>query len=267
MVKEKRKKGEGLVMLTLIGLGLNDERDLTLRGIEAAKEADKVYYELYTGKWLGSVESLQKILGKEQVFPLRRQDLEEGSARILEEAKGKKIAILIQGDPMVATTHSSLLMDARSLGIETGVVHNSSIFSAVAETGLHVYKFGATVTIPFLEKTGGKFSKSVYDTIKDNKKAGLHTLCLLDVGVDGGTFMTPRRATGLLMGMERQFGEGVIESYQKIIVFSRAGGDSKIFYGEIETLSEGLDLTPSVLIVPGKLHFTEEEFLEKFGSK
>ena len=255
-------------MLTLIGLGLNDERDLTLRGIEAAKKAEKVYCELYTGKWLGSIESLQKILGKEQVFPLRRQDLEEGSMKVLEEAKRKDIAILIQGDPMVATTHSSLLMDARKLGIDTRIIHNSSIFSAVAETGLHIYKFGSTVTIPFLEKTGGKFSKSVYDAIMRNKMAGLHTLCLLDVGAEGGSFMSPKRAAGILMGMERQFGEGAIEPCQKIVVFSNAGGDSRTFYGEIEVLDPEIsELTPSVLIIPGKMHFTEEEFLQTFGSK
>lgn len=251
-------------MLILTGLGLSDEYDLTLRGIDAAKKADKVYCEFYTGKWLGSIENLQKIIGR-QVFILRRQDLEEGSARILNEAKQKNVVIFAQGDPMIATTHSSLLIEAKKLGVETKVIHNSSIVSAIGETGLHVYKFGATVTIPFMEKTGGKLSKSVYDTIRQNKMSGLHTLCLLDVSSDAKAFMNPSQAVDLILAMERQFGEGVIGPAQKIVVFCRAGNDSKIFYDEIEAFQAGaVSATPAVLVILGKTHFTEEEFLKKF---
>ena len=35
-------------MLYLIGLGLGDERDITLRGLEAVKKCSKVYLEAYT---------------------------------------------------------------------------------------------------------------------------------------------------------------------------------------------------------------------------
>lgn len=35
-------------MLYIIGLGLGDERDITLRGLEAVKKCDKVYIEAYT---------------------------------------------------------------------------------------------------------------------------------------------------------------------------------------------------------------------------
>lgn len=252
-------------MLNLIGLGLSDEYDLTLRGIDTAKKSDKVYCEFYTGKWLGSVENLQKIIGK-QVFILKRQDLEENAGRILNEATKKNIVIFVQGDPLIATTHSSLLIEAKKLGIETKIIHNSSIFSAVGETGLHAYKFGATVTIPFMEKTGGKLSKSIYDTIRQNKMSGLHTLCLLDVSFDARVFMSPSQAVDLLLAMERQFGEGVIEPAQKIVVLCRAGSDSQIFYNEIETFQAGvISATPAVVIIPGRLHFTEQEFLQKFG--
>ena len=51
-------------MLTLIGLGLYDEKDLTLRGIEQAKKADKAYIELYTSKWHGNIKNLEKLIGK-----------------------------------------------------------------------------------------------------------------------------------------------------------------------------------------------------------
>lgn len=35
-------------MLYLIGLGLSDEKDVTVRGLEAIKGSDRVYLEAYT---------------------------------------------------------------------------------------------------------------------------------------------------------------------------------------------------------------------------
>ena len=40
-------------MLVLIGLGLYDEKDISIRGIEEAKSSAKVYAELYTNIWKG----------------------------------------------------------------------------------------------------------------------------------------------------------------------------------------------------------------------
>lgn len=252
-------------MLTLIGLGLSDESDMTLRGVDAARSAEKVYMEMYTGKWSGSVERLHSMLGKDHISLLKRRDLEEDAGKIINEAKTRKVAILVQGDPLVATTHSSVFVEAKKRGVETRVVHSSSIFSAIAETGLHIYKFGSTVTLPFMEKTGGKLPRSVYDSIKENKSRGLHTLCLLDVGDYDGAPMNPRQAVDLLLAMERQFGEGVIGPAQKVVVLCSAGSGSKILYDEIEAVQAGSgNDTPSVIVVPGKLHFAEEDFLQSF---
>ena len=70
--------------LTLIGLGLYSERDLSLNSIEEAKNSDIVYIELYTSKWYGNLNNLEKIIGKE-VTELKRKDLEENSSKIVEE--------------------------------------------------------------------------------------------------------------------------------------------------------------------------------------
>ncbi len=51
-------------MLTFIGLGLFDEYDISLKGLEAIREADLVYAEFYTSclmgtnleKWRNSME-------------------------------------------------------------------------------------------------------------------------------------------------------------------------------------------------------------------
>lgn len=35
-------------MLYLVGLGLSDEKDITVRGLEVVRKADRVYLEAYT---------------------------------------------------------------------------------------------------------------------------------------------------------------------------------------------------------------------------
>ncbi|MEM5801783.1 MAG: diphthine synthase [Candidatus Aenigmatarchaeota archaeon] len=249
-------------MLTFIGLGLFDEKDISLRSIEEAKKADKIYIELYTSKWFGSLENLEKIVGK-KIIVAKRSDLEENSEKILEEAKKSKIIIFVLGDPLVATTHSSLILEARKRGIKTKIIHNASIISAIGETGLHLQKFGPYVTIPFPERTKGKLPESIYDVIKMNKIRGLHTLCLLDINEN--KVMNPKEAIKILLDLENLKKENLITKDSKIIVLSKAGSDdSKIVFNTIKNLQRMEINTPAVLIIPGKLHFTEEEFLSSF---
>ena len=253
-------------MLTLIGLGLFDEKDLSLRGIEEARKADKAYLELYTTAWLGDLKKLEEIVGK-KIQVLSRKDLEENSEKILNEAREKNVVVFVGGDPLVATTHSALILEAMKLKIKTKIVHNSSIISAIAETGLHVYKFGPCVTIPLPEKTKGKLPESVYEIIKMNKRRGLHTLCLLDIDAEKEKFMKVREAIEILLELEEKRKEEVIDKNEKIVVFSRAGSDEvEIFFEAMEKLKEKEIELPAVLIIPGLLHFTEKEFLEAISS-
>jgi len=250
------------MMLTLIGLGLYNEQDLTLRGLDIARKADSLYMELYTSKWFGNLKNLENIIGK-RIKILRRDDLEEKSKNIVEEAIEKNIVIFVLGDPLIATTHSSLILDARKLGIPTNVIHNASIMSAIGETGLHMYKFGPTITIPFPEKTKGKLPESVYETIKMNRSRGLHTLCLLDVIAEDEKYMTPNEAMEILLNVEDKRKESVFNQETEIVVFVKAGGNSSIVFGKVKDLLNKSYETPAVLIIPGILHFTEREFLEK----
>lgn len=249
-------------MLTLIGLGLYDEKDLTLRGIDAAKQADEVYIELYTSVWHGK-EELEKIVGK-GIGELSREDLEQGAYKIVGKAKTKNVVVFISGDPLVATTHSILLEEARKGGVETKIIHNASMVSAIAETGLHIYKFGATATVPFREKTGGKLPESVYDVVKLNKRVGLHTLLLLDI--DGGRCMGAQEGMKILLALEEARKENIFTTDTKAIVFARAGSsDSKIWFGRVDNLLEtDFGNPPMVLIIPSILHFAEKEYLENF---
>jgi len=258
-------------MLSLIGLGLYDEKDLTLRGLEKAKNADKVYAEFYTSKWYGDVEKLEKIIEK-KIEIVDRRDLEEESNKIIEEAKSKEVVIFVLGDPLVATTHTSLLSDAKKARVKTEIVHNASIYSAVGETGLHLYKFGRTVTIPFPEKT--EFGRTVTipfpektestDTlvyaIGENMRIGLHTLLLLDVISERKKYMRPEEGMKILLKMGKNF----FTEDTEIIVFARAGSDKPlIVHGKVKDLIEkDFGEPPFVMIILGKLHFTEKEYLE-----
>jgi diphthine synthase len=250
------------MVLILIGIGLYDEKDISLRGMEEAKKADKLYMELYTSFWHGSLQSLEKLVGK-KITVLKRKDLEENFDIILDEAKNQNIVILVQGDPLVQTTHSVLILEARKREIKTKVIHNASIISAIAETGLHPQKFGPFVTIPFPEKTRGKLPESVYEVIKMNKARGLHTLCLLDVIAEENKYMTIAEALNSLLILEGKRRENVLSNDLPIIGISRLGSTSQIIkFGKLKDLFK-IDFGPPpyCIIVPGILHFTEKEFL------
>jgi diphthine synthase len=59
------------------------------------------------------------------------------------------------------------------------VVHNASVLNGVGVTGLQLYNFARTVTIPFWTETWKP--TSFYDKIKVNLNFGMHTLCLLGI--------------------------------------------------------------------------------------
>src|SRR3989344_4848305 len=166
-------------MLYLISLGF-EEKDLSLKGLEAAKACGLLYLESYTNKLFADTKKLSKLVGKE-IRPADRMTMENESDKILEEAKKQNVGVLIPGDALAATTHISLVLDAKRKGIPIEVIHGPSIFTVIGETGLQLYKFGMTTTLPFPEQK----SASWYEVIKMNLKNGLHTLVLLDVKVSG----------------------------------------------------------------------------------
>jgi len=243
--------------LILIGLGLFDEKDISLRAIEEAKKSDKVYIEFYTSKWHGNLKNLTQIIGKD-LIELKRKDLEEDSSKIIEEAKERKIAIFVQGDPLIQTTHLSLLLEARKNKIETKIIHNASILSAIGETGLHVQKFGQYVTIPFPEKTKGKQPESIFEIIKENRKRSLHTLCLLDVISEENKYMKINE------GLEILLSGRVITKGDKLVVFAKAGSEKPLILYDTANnlLKSNIKDIPTIIVIPGKLHFTEKEYLE-----
>ena len=247
-------------MLYLISLGLYDEKDMSLRALETAKKCDMLYCEFYTNKNKTTPEKLSKFIGK-SVKKLNRSDLEENAEKILKEAKTKDVGIFVGGDVLSATTHISLVLDAKKAGIKTEVIHSSSIFTAIAETGLQLYNFGKTTTLPFPEK--GYSPTGPYDMVLQNKKLGLHTLILLDTKPDKQ--MDVKKGLEILLELEKQKKKKLFTKKTKVVAACELGGKGIIKYDTIESLirNKGLeDKTPAVIIVPGKLHFLEKEFLD-----
>ncbi len=199
-------------MLYLIGLGIWDEGDISLNGVKAARKAKKVYAETYTSAWGGNLKKLEKEIGK-QIKLIGRADMEERSARLIKEAKKADVAILVPGDPLSATTHSSLVAEANDSKVEVRIIHSSSIFTAVAATGLSLYSFGKTVTVVTPSK---KYKPdSYYSTIQKNMANGMHTLVLLDIK------MSVQEGLTVLMDLERRKQGKVFSPKTRLLITSR----------------------------------------------
>jgi len=241
-------------MLYLIGLGIGSELDISLRGVEACMKAKEAYAEMYTARWPGDLKRLEKII-KKNITVIQRKNMEEEVKQLVKLGKNSDIAVLVPGDPLTATTHLNVLMEAREQNVKTAIIHSSSILTAVAETGLSVYNFGRTVTI--VRPVKGYAPTSFYDSAAHNKKLGMHTLLLLDVNMDTG------EALEILMKIEQQKKQGLIDSDKMLIAASGLGTPkSVIMYDRVLQLLKKPLEPPAVLILPGKMHFTEEEFLK-----
>jgi diphthine synthase len=244
-------------LITLVSIGINSHQDLSLKGIQAAREADKVYAETYTMKLDTTIPELEEVIGK-KITPLKRNGMEEQADQLLQEAKTCNIAILVGGDALSATTHISLLLDAREDGVETKVIHGSSIFTSITDTGLSLYKFGKTVTIPLPEK--GPVDTAIR-TVKENYENGLHTLILLDLNMAEEKYLTIPHA------IQRLIDTGEFNPETLLVGAARLG--SRFPTIKADTAQELLHIDfgepPHTIIAPGKLHFMEEEALESLA--
>jgi diphthine synthase len=251
------KKGS----LTFIGIGLYDEKDISLKGLEFIKKSDDIYAEFYTAKLVGTtVEKLEKLYGK-KIIVLDREQTEKGDM-VIDTALSQNVVFLTAGDSMTATTHVDLRIRAEVKGIKTRVIHGSSIVTAISGLlGLQNYKFGRTTTLAYPEKE--YFPTSPYDVIRDNKKMGLHTMVLLDIQEDKKRYMTANEAMRLLLEMENIKKEGLINEETVVCVVACAGSEGQVVRADtlknLEKIDFGLPL--HTVVIPGKLHFMEIEAL------
>ena len=246
--------------LYIIGLGLGNEKDITVKGLELIKQSNVVYLESYTSLLQCSHLNLEKMYGK-KVQKAMRMDVEEDKNKILEQAKTKKVSLLVIGDPMSATTHVDLLLRAKKENIHVEVVHNASILTAIGIIGLQLYKFGKITSIPFPQDNFQP--ETPYDVLKINKKNAMHTLFLLDLKPEENKFMTVKQALEYLLFLESKRKQKVLNQNTLAIGCARIGSDNVNKTGKIKDLLQfDFGKAPHCVIIPAKMHFMEEEALE-----
>ncbi|KAK9796261.1 hypothetical protein WJX73_007243 [Symbiochloris irregularis] len=263
------------MVLHIIGLGLHDEKDITVRGLEIVRQCSRVYLENYTSILMVDSSKLEEFYG----VSVTVADREMESDKMLEGADKTDVAFLVVGDPFGATTHNDFQLRARELGIPVNVIHNASIMNAVGACGLQLYRFGEAISIVFFIDTWKP--DSWYSKMLENRRRGLHTLCLLDIQVKEpsweslarGTkdyqpprFMSVRTAIEQLLEVEESRQEGAVSSDLVCVGLARVGcPDQRIVAG---TLAELLDVEfgPPLhsLCIPGTVHSVEEEMLNMY---
>jgi len=248
-------------MLYLVGLGLYDEKDISLKGLEALKSSDVVYAEFYTARLFGGDLGYLENLTGADIKILQREEVEEENIP-LKNALNNKVAFLTAGDPLVATTHTDLLIEARKLGIEVRVIHSSSILSAAPGlAGLQAYKFGKVTTIPRPEEN--YFPHSPYDVIASNLKMDLHTLALLDIQAHRDYYMTANEGLNYLLEVAQNREDEILTGDSLVVVLARAGAPEPLVHADQikKLVKEDFGGPLHCLIIPGKLHFLEAEAL------
>ncbi|XP_023935883.2 diphthine methyl ester synthase [Bicyclus anynana] len=266
-------------MFYLIGLGLGDAKDITVKGLEIVKKCDKVLLEGYTSILTVGKDALEDFYGRPLIVA-DRELCESNIDDFLKEAKTNDIALLVVGDPLGATTHTDMLLRAKEYGVETQIVHNASIMNAVSCCGLQLYNFGETVSIPYWTETWKP--DSFFEKIVGNHSRNLHTLCLLDIKVKEPTeesltkkvrqYMEPKfmsvkeAAKQLVQIVENQTDTGISKS-SLAIGLSRVGApDQKIAamsLGDMQNHELGAPLHSLVIPAP-ELHPLEIDYLAQF---
>ncbi|XP_070494194.1 diphthine methyl ester synthase [Chironomus tepperi] len=274
-------------MLYVIGLGLGDAKDITVKGLEILKRCELVYLESYTSILTCGKEEMEKFYEKE-IIVADRDFVEQEADIMLNNAETKEVAFLVVGDPFSATTHTDLILRAKERGIKFQIIHNASIMNAVGSCGLQLYHFGETISIPFW--TDSWKPESFYEKIKANRLHGLHTLCLLDIKVKEPTFesMTKKKkeymppkfmtvseaADQLLQIVEKKKSEGIQDlAYDENSIFvgvARIGHESqKIIVCSLAEMKI-FDLGPplhSLVLPSNNLHELERDYLQQFSEK
>jgi diphthine synthase len=247
-------------MLTFIGLGLSDEKDISVKGLDAVRSADVVYLETHTSRLTGTTRAAMERFYGRPVVPVTREEMEVRPGEILARAKVGQVALLCGGDPMISTTHADLRLRARAAGVETRIIHGASIESAICgETGLQNYRFGKSTSIPF--PSGSWFPTTPLETVLANLALRLHTLVFLDI--QEGRFMTVPEGIALLGEMAARISRPAPDF---LVGIARAGSpDAFVAAGSPARLA-ALDFGPPlhILVVPAELHPVEQEYLEAF---
>ncbi len=227
-------------------MGLKPEH-ISEEALRIAKSCDERILDGYTTPVPERfVNTVEEKVGK--IYVARREDLEEGAKELVRRALHKDLALLVWGDPFVATTHVMIRNMAEELGVSWKYVPGITILSVIPSLlGLQHYRFGKVVTIPKMWKS----TPSFFEKIANNRKMGAHTLCLVDIG------MSMKDALRALSYWSSKNGEKVGE----IAGIARATWENQMVC--VGGLNELLELEwgapPFSIVVPADMHPEEQE--------
>ncbi|KAI4190194.1 MAG: hypothetical protein L6R41_000940 [Letrouitia leprolyta] len=267
-------------MLFFVGLGLADETDITVKGLNVVKTAERVYLEAYTSILLVDKDKLEVYYGR-PIIIADREMVESSSDEILAGADRVDVAFLVVGDPFGATTHTDLVLRARELSIPIRSIHNASIMSAVGVTGLQLYNFGQTVSMVFFTESWKP--SSFYDRVKENRDIGLHTLMLLDIKVkeqslenlargrriyEPPRYMTASQCAAQMLEIEEDRAENAYGPDSLAVGVARLGAHGqRMAAGTLKQLTE-VDLGPplhSLVLLGRRAHDMERDYIREYS--
>jgi diphthine synthase len=247
-------------MLTFVGLGLYDERSVTVAGRDATRAADRVVAEFYTSKLAGATVADLEAYHDIDIEVRDRAGVEQSPDDVLDDAADRDVVFLTAGDTMISTTHVDLRLRAHERGIDTRVVHGTTAQTAASSlTGLQNYRFGKATTLPFERSTAGEgVPASVVETIEENRERGLHTLVFLDIDAANDDYMRGDHAAGLLA-------DAWTDTLG--VVIARAGSPDPVVRADrLSTLAgESFGDPLHLLVVPGDCHHVERDALVALG--
>ncbi|MAG45442.1 MAG: diphthine synthase [Nanoarchaeota archaeon] len=242
--------------LYIIGLGLSDEKDISLKALETIKKCKEIYLENYTSLLQVPYKKLENLY-KKKIILANRKLIENEFTDVIKKAKRINIALLIPGDIFSATTHISIFQEAKKLKIKTEIIHNASILTAVGLTGLELYKFGRVASIPFDNIN----ITTPMEILRSNRENNLHTLFLLDLNNENQDYLNIKKAIEYLI-------ENNLSKTTRAIACARLGSKNQIIKsGSLESLkNKNYGSPPYCLIIPAKnLHFLEEEMFQSWS--
>ena len=247
-----------MATLWFVGVGLGGPEDLGPRARGILARAGALFAEEYTSRTPdGTWDALARLAGRPLVR-LTRAELE--SERPIRAALGEQeeVALLVPGDPFTATTHLALRVAVEAWGHRWAYLPAASVLTAAPGwLGLIAYRFGRPVSLPFPDP---RFApRSPIESLRSNRRQGLHTLVLLDLHPEEGRFLTAPEAVRILADRE----PAPLELFRpgtEIGAVARVGTTAPAaWFGPWEAIEEA-ELGPPLhcVIVPApELHFEE----------
>ncbi|WP_338601709.1 diphthine synthase [Sulfolobus tengchongensis] len=249
--------------LSLVGLGIS-RKFITQDAIDTLNSSDIIIFDKYTSRSCDiNINTLRELVKGEKTFIEADRNLLENNSKIIFDYldRNYNLSIASIGDPLIATTHISILIEVKRRGHQIKIVPGVSVHCyIISKSLLSSYKFGKSVTVTF--PYDNFVDPAPYTVIKENKERGLHTIVYLDLKEDKA--MTANDAIQILLQLEEKYKKNVISKSDIVIVGARLGcDDEKVIALTIEeALRFNFGSTPHIIIIPGNLHYMEADAIK-----